>query len=61
MKGQPPRSAPALWEILGDQIILNKDKSQTLFHAEDAAMRYAYKKGAVSPTSVFPTGTILTT
>jgi cell division septation protein DedD len=61
MKTEAPKSAPALWEILGDRVILKKEKSQTLFHAEDAAMWYAYKKGAVPAKSLFPSGTILTT
>ncbi|KAF9697433.1 hypothetical protein EKO04_005085 [Ascochyta lentis] len=61
MKAEAPISAPVLWEVLSERETIDPKKSQTLFHAEDAAMWYAYKKGAVTKTSKFPQGSIITT
>lgn len=61
MKAECPNTAPVLWEILGVRTIKDKDKSQSLYHAEDAAMWYAYKKGAVDPKKRFPVGSMMLT
>jgi hypothetical protein len=61
MKSVGPTTAPVLWEVLGDRSINDKDKSPSLYHAEDAAMWYAYQKGAVDLKKRFPAGSIMLT
>lgn len=61
MKAECPNTAPVLWELLGDRTLNDKTKSPSLYHAEDAAMWYAYKKRAVASSKRFPAGSMMLT
>ncbi|KAL1598036.1 hypothetical protein SLS60_008524 [Paraconiothyrium brasiliense] len=55
-------SFTALWDIgLRERGLERSSASQQLYHAEDAAMLYAFKKGAFGDGPQFPPGSMLVT
>ncbi|PVI03008.1 hypothetical protein DM02DRAFT_726793 [Periconia macrospinosa] len=57
MKEKLEQRAPVLNSYIGEKTIINTEKSQTLYHAEDMAMYYALANGAgTGPEGKFPIG-----
>lgn len=66
MATECPRTAPTLWSVLEQRTTKDKNKSQSKYHAEDAAMWHAYTKvggvtGGIDRMKVFPKGSLMLT
>lgn len=61
MTSAAPNIALTLWEVVQERSINGPTKNPSLYHTEDAAMRYAYQKAGIDVKKRFPTGSIMLT